>query len=156
VATTSPLRRLLRTLTTEVSNALDRNLLDRSRRGDARMALLQAWVALNAPARDAPVAPLVRWTRHLDALLAPVPGPLRLSFEPLQTRLDRRLEGPRRSLVDRLESLDRSVQELARRTESMVEHAERTARGIGREAPKTTGTGSGAREPLELVWGEEE
>lgn len=120
------------------------------------MALLQAWVVLNAPARAAPVAPLVRWTRHLDALLAPVPGPLRLSFEPLQARLDRRLEGPRRSLVDRLESLDRSVQELARRTESMVEHAERTARGIGREAPTTTGTGSSAREPLELVWGEEE
>lgn len=156
VATTSPLRRLLRALTTEVSNALDRNLLDRSRRGEARVALLQAWVALNAPARAAPMAPLVRWTRRLDALLTPVPRPLRLSFQPLQARLDRRLKGPGFPLVDRLESLDRSIQDLARRTESMVEHAEHTARGIGREAPKTTGTVSGTREPLELVWGEEE
>jgi len=154
VATTTPLRRLLRSLTAEVSAALDRNALERSRRGEAREALLQAWVVLNAPGRS--TAPLLRWTRRLDGLLSPPLLPPRLSFEPLQHRLARRLAGPRLPLTERLDALDRSVRGLARRTEGMVEQAERTARQLGQDAPRAPKTPAGGREPLELVWGEEE
>ncbi len=143
-------------MTAEVSKALDRNALERSRRGEARVALLQAWVVLNGPARSASPGPLIRWTRRLDALLAAVPKAPRPSFQPLADRLARRFHGPRFPLADRLEAVDRSARDLARRTESMVEHAERTARGIGPETRKTNESRSGAREPLELVWGEEE
>lgn len=152
----SPLRRLLRVLTGEVSAALDRHALERSRRGEARVALLQAWVVLNGPARSASRGLLVRWVRRLDRLLVPALPVPRLSFQPLLNRIDRRFREPRSPIQQRLQSLERSVEALARRTQGMVEHAEQTARGIGQPPPERTEDRTGGREPLELVWGEEE
>lgn len=151
---------LLDLVARDLAAVLDRGLLPRTLRPEARRLLMAAWLALKGPRRVAERKSAVTLARRLDGLVAiaatdgvpapsPGPGPDRLGIA------DRLLASARSPLQQRIAALEGSIDALARRTRRMVEHAEATA---GREGARAPVAGSpppdGGRQSMELVWGD--
>ncbi len=153
---------LLEEVARDLASAIEGDLLPRDARAEARRLLMDAWLLLEGPRRQAGRRTACRLARRMDRRVAsarstasplalPLPCPDRLGIA------NRLLAARRAPMEARLAALVRSADSLARSTLRMVERAEAAARQAGMVLPPAPPPAKdGGREDLELVWGDDE
>ncbi len=154
----------------ELSALVEAGRVARERRREARRLLMEAWLALEATARNRPDIESLRGLLcAMDRLLADsnhfrdaASGHGLLRMSPRSTLMDVHGGAVKPSggqgAVARILALERAVTDLLRRTDFMVEQAVKALKQQGQPASaRSRGSAApAAREDLELVWGETE
>ena len=152
---------LLDQVARELAASLDATTMPQEQRPEARRLLMTAWLALQGPRNAATGKAAASLARHLDELVASASQDDTISgavcIQPDRLGIADRLLTSRPSPIqERLSALENSVDDLARRTRRMVEHAQAAA-GIP-DATDTAAVGTKrldvGRSNLELVWGD--
>ncbi len=162
-------REMLARAAEELSRLIEAGRVARDRRPEARRLVMEAWLAAGAarPGKQ-DVESLRGLLRAVDLLVADPGNPgqvvatrglLHLSSKPTVIEVGEGSGGRalERGAAARVISLERAAIAIARRTESMVEHALATLEQGRAETRQARGPAAHeGREALELVWGETE